>query len=139
MKDQLREIKQRFFAFRNGILADALRKQYPYGVIFGLQIPQIAEIARSLTPSLDLARSLWADENVRESRILATYLFPPEETDMATALSLASAIKTVEEADMLAFRLLKRLPFASQLREAMESRNDISEYMKKTLDNHLGL
>ena len=139
MNSQIKDIKQKFFVFRNGILADALRRQYPYSVIFGLQIPQIAEIARSLTPSAELARALWADENVRESRILATYLFPPYETEMSTALALASEVKTVEEADMLSFRLLKRLPYAPQLREAMESCDEISEYMKKALDNHLGL
>ncbi|MDE5807939.1 MAG: hypothetical protein K2H76_07450 [Muribaculaceae bacterium] len=137
MKEQLKDIKQKFFAFRNGILADALRKQTDYGVIFGLQIPQIAEIARSLDSSLALAQALWDDVKVRESRLLATYLFPVGEIDREKALVLASEVKTVEEADMLAFRLLKRLPDAPQILEAMESREDISEYMKKTLANHL--
>ena len=137
MNEQIQAIKKQFFAFRNGIIADALRKQSSYGVIFGLQVPQIAEIARGLTPSMELADALWADENVRESRILATYLFPIAETDLEKALTLASQAKTIEEADMLAFRLLKRLPFAHDLHEAMESRNDISDYMKQTLANHL--
>ena len=137
MNETVRQIKQQFFAFRNGILADALRKQGPYEIIFGLQIPQIAEIARSLTPSMELARTLWEDSKVRESRLLATYLFPVEEIDLEKALSLSSEANTVEEADMLAFRLLKRLPFASSLLEAMESREDVSDYMKQTLKNHL--
>lgn len=137
MNEQIQAIKKQFFAFRNGIIADALRKQSSYGVIFGLQVPQIAEIARGLVPSMELADALWADENVRESRILATYLFPIPETDREKALTLAAQAKTIEEADMLAFRLLKRLPFAHDLQEAMESRNDISDYMKKTLANHL--
>ena len=137
MNEQIQAIKKQFFAFRNGTIADALRKQSSYGVIFGLQVPQIAEIARGLAPSMELADALWADENVRESRILATYLFPIAETDLEKALTLASQAKTIEEADMLAFRLLKRLPFAPDLHEAMESRNDISDYMKQTLANHL--
>ena len=137
MNEQIQAIKKQFFAFRNGIIADALRKQSSYGVIFGLQVPQIAEIARGLAPSMELADDLWADENVRESRILATYLFPIAKTDREKALALAAQAKTIEEADMLAFRLLKRLPFAHDLPEAMESRNDISDYMKQTLANHL--
>ncbi|MBD5189396.1 MAG: hypothetical protein HDS95_03870 [Bacteroidales bacterium] len=137
MNSTIKQIKQTFFAFRNGILADALRKQTPYEIVFGLQVPQIAEIARSLKPSMELADALWHDSKVRESRLLATYLYPIEEVDPEKAIRLASEINTVEEADMLAFRLLKRLPFATSLLSAMESRNDISDYMKKTLRNHL--
>lgn len=137
MNETIRQIKQQFFAFRNGILADALRKQNSYEIIFGLQIPQIAEISRSLTPSLELAQALWNDSKVRESRLLATYLFPVDEVDPEKALLLSSQVNSVEEADMLAFRLLKRLPFATTLLETMESRENISEYMKKTLRNHL--
>ena len=137
MNSTIKQIKQTFFAFRNGILADALRKQTPYEIVFGLQVPQIAEIARSLKPSMELADALWHDSKVRESRLLATYLYPIEEVDPEKAIKLASEINTVEEADMLAFRLLKRLPFATSLLNAMESRDDISDYMKKTLRNHL--
>ena len=137
MNSTIKQIKHTFFAFRNGILADALRKQTPYEIVFGLQVPQIAEIARSLKPSMELADALWHDSKVRESRLLATYLYPIEEVDPEKAIRLASEINTVEEADMLAFRLLKRLPFATSLLSAMESRNDISDYMKKTLRNHL--
>ena len=137
MNSTIKQIKHTFFAFRNGILADALRKQTPYEIVFGLQVPQIAEIARSLKPSMELADALWHDSKVRESRLLAPYLYPIEEVDLEKAIRLASEINTVEEADMLAFRLLKRLPFATSLLSAMESRDDISDYMKKTLRNHL--
>ena len=137
MNESIQQIKKQFFAFRNGIIADALRKQFPYEIVFGLQVPQIAEIARSLSPSMELAEELWSDSKVRESRLLATYLFPISGVTMSRALQLASEVNTVEEADMLAFRLLKRLPFASTLELEMRSRDDISDYMKKTLSNHL--
>ncbi|MDE6296978.1 MAG: DNA alkylation repair protein [Muribaculaceae bacterium] len=137
MNDTLKDIKHQFFAFRNGIIADALRKQTNYSVIFGLQVPQIAQIAKSLSPSMQLAETLWSEQSTRESRLLATYLFPVDEVDMKKALSLASQANNVEEADMLAFRLLKWLPFADSLLTAMGSRNDISDYMKRTLANHL--
>ena len=75
MQETLKNIRHQFFAFRNGIVADALRKQFDYRMIFGLQIPQIAEIARQYTPSSELAETLWAEKGNRESRLLATYLF----------------------------------------------------------------
>ena len=42
----LQQIKSRFMAMRNGIVADALRKGgMPHKVIFGLNVPQLSEIA----------------------------------------------------------------------------------------------
>ena len=81
MEETLREIKQLFFTYRNGALADTLKGAgHPCAVVFGLMIPQIADIARQQTPSLELAQRLWDDTGVRESRILATYgLFLPYE------------------------------------------------------------
>ena len=137
MTDSLKNIKKQFFAFRNGIIADALRRQSPYKIIFGLQIPQIAEIARSLNPDMDLASALWDDKEVRESRLLATYLFPTELIDMDKALSLAAEANTVEEKDMLAFRLFKRLPFPTAFLEEMKSHQELSDYMRKKFSNHL--
>ncbi|MDE7180926.1 MAG: DNA alkylation repair protein [Muribaculaceae bacterium] len=117
-------IKHKFFTYRNGIVADALRSGgYPQRMIFGLDVPQIASIARELQTSLDKATLadaaswLWSDSNVRESRLLACYLFEPIATDETGALRLASDVRTQEEADMLAFRLLKRLPDPARLLE----------------------
>lgn len=112
----MKEIKHLFFTYRNGAVADTLRRYgYPHKTIFGLEIPRIAEIARGLTPSLSLARELWDDLEVRESRLLAAYLFPTDGVGADDALELACSVRTQEEADMLAFRLLKRLSFASDL------------------------
>jgi len=137
MDEIIKDIKQRFFAFRNGMLADALRRHTEYTVIFGLQVPQLAEIARSLSPSMPLAERLWSERHVRESRLLATYLFPLEQTTMEKALELAADAANEEEADMLAFRLFKRLAFARELYERMKDMDDVSPYMKKTFLNHL--
>lgn len=138
MQEGMQEIKKSFFTFRNGILADTLRKAgMPYRMIFGLQIPQIAAIARGLTPSMELADRLWADSDVRESRILATYLFPPEETTMDKALELLRSVCTAEESDMLSFRLLKRLPFAAELLAAIEEDPAVPSYAATSLRRHL--
>lgn len=124
----IKNIKHLFFTYRNGMLADTLRKYGdPHKIIFGLDIPRIAEIARSVSPSVELADALWKDSEVRESRLLATYLFPVEAIDMENALDLISNVRTREEADMLSFRLLKRLPFATELPEILKSRSSTEE------------
>ena len=88
----MKEIKHLFFTYRNGAVADTLRRYgMPYKIIFGLDIPRIAEIARGLQPSEDYC------------------------------MRLASEVITQEEADMLAFRLLKRMPFANALLSRMQS------------------
>lgn len=134
----LSQIKQLFFSFRNGIVADALRKAgMPYKVIFGLQIPQIAQIASTLQPSVELADQLWSDKDVRESRILAAYLFPLEDVTLEKALSIASDLQTREEADMISFRLFKRLPFAAELLSEMEKNPATPKFVINSLSNHL--
>jgi len=118
----MKEIKHLFFTYRNGMLADTLRSYgMPYKTIFGLEIPRIAEIARGLAPSAELADALWADREVRESRLLAAYLFPVETMTEEKAVALAADVRTQEEADMLAFRLFKRLPFAARLLDRLEA------------------
>lgn len=89
-----------------------------YHIIFGLNLPQLTQIASSQKSSLPLAMALWADKGVRESRLLATYLFPREEVDMQLALRLMGEVQTQEEADMLAFRLLRHLPILPALKQS---------------------
>lgn len=107
-------------AYRNGIVADTLRGAGMdcYNIIFGLNVPQLAHIAGTIVPSLEIAEALWADVKVRESRLLATYLFPKEKVDKALAVRLMDEVQTQEEADMLAFRLLRYLPFLPELKES---------------------
>lgn len=121
----IQEIKRRFFAMRNGIVADTLRKAgLPHKMIFGLQLPQLSEIAREAGPSRPLARELWMDADVRESRLLAPYIFPPEELSLDEAAEMAASLRSREEADILAWRLLARSPFALRLAEDIEENPD---------------
>lgn len=138
MMVSLQDIKKSFYTFRNGIIADTLRKAgMPYKVIFGLQIPQIAAIAREHHPSMELADALWKDKEVRESRILATYLYPCEEVTEKKAMELLLSAITPEESDMLAFRLLKHLPFAAELADEIENNPQIPAYAVASLKRHL--
>lgn len=132
----IKQIKHQFMAFRNGIVADALRKTgHPHKIIFGLQLPDISRIARNITDSelmrpseiKTLADELWEDSEVRESRLLACHLYNPDFTDVEKALSLAASVRTVEEADILSFRLLRKLSFARSLLDTIskESRKGL--------------
>lgn len=114
-------IKHQFMAYRNGIVADALRNAGLdcYNVIFGLNLPQLGSVAGTVVPSLDLAKALWADEKVRESRLLATYIFPKEDVDVSLAEELIASVRTQEEADMLVFKLLRFLPFFGDLKSSV--------------------
>ena len=113
-------IRKEFYAYRNGLLADTLRKgglQQKY--IFGLQLPQIKEIAERYRPSgaaesAELSRALWGDRECREARLLSCHLMPPSEMTQEEALAWALDVATREEADILAFRLLRHLPSAAE-------------------------
>lgn len=145
----MQEIKKLFFTYRNGAVADTLRRYgIPHKVIFGLQIPQLAAIARELqfgTPAdrEAAADKLWADREVRESRLLACYLFDPQTITLDKALELACDTRTQEESDMLAFLLLKHLPDAAAIAGKLEmffSEDNTATGAKRTaasLRNHL--
>lgn len=121
----LQDIKRRFLAFRNGVVSDTLRKAgMPYKIIFGLQLPQLSEIAGELEKSPELARGLWADKGVRESRLLAAWIFPHHLLSESEAECMMQSVITREEADILAFRLIKFTPFASELSRRLAKHPD---------------
>ncbi len=120
---ELCEAKQRFFALRNGLLADTLRKQAsdPHRMIFGLNLPQLREIAAEAGQDQALADLLWADADCRESRLLAPMVCPPE----SVRLQWLGQVCSPEEADVICHRLLRRQPGAMDSAvELFESTDD---------------
>ena len=105
---EFREAKQQFFALRNGLLADTLRKQcaLPYKLLFGLNIIQLREIAAQAGKDADLAKTLWADTDCRESRLLAPMVMPEPD------LQWLAEVRTPEEADILCHASLRHHPDA---------------------------
>lgn len=137
-QSRLKEIKQQFFAFRNGMLADTLRTLYPYKIIFGLNVPQLAEIYRNIGTDASLASLLWEEKHVRESRLLACYLFDVQSMDEETVMKLIADVQTQEEADMLSFRLLKHLPFAKEILDKTASADcEPERLVARSLARHL--
>ena len=123
-------IRKEFFALRNGMIADTLRKgglEQKY--IFGLQLPQIKSIADRYRPegkdeAAAMARALWNDRNCREARLMACHLMPPAILDEGEGAEWAADAATREEADILAFRLLRYLPSAAKLAKDLEASDD---------------
>lgn len=117
----IQEIKHEFMAFRNGIVADALRSAgQPYGVIFGLQLPQLKEIASKAGKDASLAGQLWEDRNVRESRLLAPFLLEAAEMTTEEAVGMLAGTRTREEVDILVFRLIRFHPQLTEIRAELE-------------------
>ncbi len=116
MEKILSEIKKDFFAYRNGVMADALRKSGdPHAVIMGCMLVDVVTIARRYEPMVALASALWADVKHRECRLAAPVLFPPAEMTAEQALEWARGVQSEEEADVLCHRLLRRVASAEEV------------------------
>lgn len=112
----MQTVKRRFFAMRNGVVADTLRSAgSPYKVIFGLNLPQIVDIARDMAPDRTLAEELWANKTTRESQLAAPMIMPRESFTVDDARRWCASIADRESADILCHRLLRHLPYAADL------------------------
>lgn len=142
----MQEIKKQFMAYRNGIVADTLRSagMNCYSIIFGLNLPQLSAIARQINETHDkeaikeLAETLWQDKAVRESRLLALYLYGScQEVPQVLAERLMSEIITREEAEVMCLRLLRNLPYARQLVMTEASDDSLQTHLHMVLRRHL--
>lgn len=113
---EISEIKQLFYSYRNGIIADCLRKAGdPHHVIFGLNLPQLVQIAQVVGLDAEVANQLWHNDSSRECRLLAPMVYPRDEFSQSKSIEWASSVRCVEEADILCHRLLRYLDYAQSL------------------------
>ena len=118
-----REIRKEFFAFRNGIIADKLRKAGdPHTMIMGCLLVDVMGIASRMREAINnddelrtLACDLWNDTNSRECRLAAPMLYPADLMSLEEAMEWCSSVETVEIADDLCHKLLRNLPDADTL------------------------
>lgn len=116
----IKEIKKDFYAFRNGIVSESLRKLYSPGkMIYGLTVPQFMEIAKKYPKDMELAIKLWGDKKCRESRLFSLYILPYEQLNKENASQMIKDVESSEEAEFLAFKILRQLPFALELYEEL--------------------
>lgn len=126
----MQTVKRNLFAMRNGIVADSLRKAgSPFPIIFGVNLPQLDEIADKTGKNRELADKLYSDNRCRESMLLAPMLYPQEEMTLEKALDWLSRSNAVEVTDILCHKLLRKLPFADEIAaKALESESDMVRY-----------
>lgn len=130
-KNEMQNVKQRFFALRNGMLADMLRQGgSPYRIIFGLNLPQLREIAAVFGANDALADALWANRSTRESRLLAPMVADVNVFSRERALTwLGDLTGALEEVDILCHSLLRKTPYVKTLiSELVDSENALMRY-----------
>ena len=121
-QQKVKEIKQSFRQMMDGSVAQSMRdKGLDYHLNWGATLPRLREMAeeikvngqRSTVKDYDLAIALWK-ENVRECKILATMLMPPNEILPEVVDLWMEQTETVEVAEQAAMNLYSRLPFAAE-------------------------
>ena len=112
---QVRDIKRRLRAAMDGVLSRTMRETgVDYRVNFGVETFRLVDMAAELPHSVRLSTALYADD-IRELRLLAFLVVPPDEVDEDLALHYVEGLRYVEEAQTLVLHLLADRPFASQL------------------------
>lgn len=113
LEDQIREIKKMLRATMNGVLSGSMRQQgLNYRVNFGVDQPRLIELAGEMPHTAALAARLWK-EDIRELRLLAPMLMPPDGIDEELALLWIEQLRFAEEAQVLVMHLLCHLSSAS--------------------------
>jgi len=119
IQQKVKEIKQSFRQMMDGATAQSMRqKGLDYKLNWGATLPRLKEMAAELKGDeslslYDLAITLWK-EDVRECKILATMLMPPEEILPEVVDIWMEQTTTVELAEQAAFNLYQHLPFAAE-------------------------
>ncbi len=124
----MQTVKRRLFAMRNGVIADVLRRSgSPFRIIFGVNLPQLVDIAAETGPSEELAIALWNNTTTRESLLLAPMLYPRENFGKDTARTWIAEVPAPEVADILCHRLLRHQDYAAELASEVAADNSASD------------
>ena len=122
MQEKLKEIKQSFRLYMNGVTAQSLRdKGVNYHLNWGVSLQHLQEMAAEIkaeghTPAEfhELSILLWK-ENIRECKILATMLMPADNFPADLAMLWVEQTPTQEVAELAAMHLYQHLPYAKDM------------------------
>ena len=105
-------VKRRFFEMKNGVIADHLKNNgSPYPLVFGLNLPQLVDIADAIGFDKDLAVSLKNDSRTRESQLLASLIMPVDAiSDVDDAVQWLMSMISTEAIDIACLKLIKKHP-----------------------------
>lgn len=116
IEQKVKDIKQSFRQMMDGQVAQSMRqKGVDYHLNWGATIPRLREMTDEIKTedAYSLAIALWK-ENIRECKILATMLMPPDELLPEVADIWMEQTETVEIAEQLAFNLMQHVPYAAE-------------------------
>lgn len=111
LQDELREIRTQLRMAMNGVISTSMReKGINYKLNFGVPLPEIKQIAATHQPSSELAEALWK-EDIREFKILATFLQPVDDFPFDKAKQWMKEIPYLEIAEQCSRNLFCKLPY----------------------------
>lgn len=111
---QIKEIKLSFRQMMDGSIAQSMRnKGVDYHLNWGAPLPRLRDKADGIGKNYDLAIALWK-ENVRECKILATMIMPPDVVLPEVIDIWMEQTATQEIAEQAAFNLYQYLPYAPE-------------------------
>ena len=125
---KLRKIKQSFRLYMNGDASRSMReKGVEYKLNWGVPIPTLKAMAAESGKDYELAIALWK-ENIRECKILATMIMPPEQMLPEVVDIWMEQTPSQEIAELAAFNLYQHLDYAPILAyEWMASDDDLRQ------------
>lgn len=127
--NEMQQIKRHFFAMRNGVIADVLRKAgSPFHIIFGLTLPQLTDVAKATGMNAELSRRLWDNKTTRCSMLLAPMIMPSEDITSEEVMQWIDEAPSTEVTDVLCLKLLRRLPHAAGLVGVLAGKDDAASH-----------
>lgn len=123
---RINNIKKRLRLSMNGVVSAHQRKQgLNYKINFGVEVPRLKSIAEDFEKNRQLAQALW-QENIRECKLLATFLMPADEFSPYIAEQWITQTQFTEIADHLVMNLL--IHEEDAIDKALQRIEDGSEY-----------
>jgi 3-methyladenine DNA glycosylase AlkD len=115
LHEKLKEIKRSFRPYMNGVVSTSMRqKGSDYKINWGVNLSDLRVISQEYEKDEELANALW-NENIRECKILATMLMPPEVMNQEKAEAWMNGIHTQEMAELVTFHLFQHIDNSEQL------------------------
>ena len=110
---RVQEIKRSFRQMMDGATAASMReKGLSYKLNWGASLPMLRQQAQEIGQDYQLAIALWK-EDIRECKLLATMLMPPDSILPEVVDIWMEQTQTVEVAEQAAYNLYQYLPYAA--------------------------
>lgn len=114
IKNKVKQIKQSFRFYMNGVTAESLRKKgLNYKICWGVSLQHLQEMASEYGKHPILAEELWKSE-VRECKILAILTYPVNHFTQQVAETWIKGIDNQELAELLVFNILQHVSYSKE-------------------------